>query len=158
MTTHSNCSDKEVGFLVDDAMAYGVEEATVLFYFQSQSKDWASYTVEWLAEEAFPFWKEDHIRRILQSCVAKGALDLDYGAVKDAWLNAIDRIKEQRPAMGNILTVAEIVGLRGNVLELGFAPQHEFQKQQTEKRQRWIEAVVEEVLGVPLTLDIWQSW
>ena len=60
--------------------------------------------------------------------------------------------------MGNILTVAEIVGLRGNVLELGFAPQHEFQKQQTEKRQRWIEAVVEEVLGVPLTLDICQSW
>ena len=153
---HSNCSDNKVGFFVDDAMAYGVEEATVLFYFQSQGKDWTSYTVEWLAEEAFPFWKEDHLRRILQSCVNKGALDLDYGSVKEAWLNAIDRIKKQRPELWSFLKVAEIVGLRGNRFELGFEPQWEFQHAQVEKNLGWIEAVVEEVLGAPLTLFIWQ--
>lgn len=65
------------------------------------------------------------------------------------WPSVLEWIKQQRIALGNFLGCATVVGYESGVVTLGFSSQHEFHRQNAEKRENrdLIRTAFERILG-----------
>lgn len=70
------------------------------------------------------------------------------------WPSILEHIKERRISLGNFLAAAMIVQYQDNVITLAFGAQHEFHKQQAEKKEhtQLIQEIFSERLGIPVRL------
>ena len=76
-------------------------------------------------------------------------------AVREAWSEVLDRVKQESSALGSFLASSTVVGLRDDSVKVGFATRARFQKGQLDDpdRIRVVERVLSEVFGRPLRLD-----
>ncbi len=80
---------------------------------------------------------------------------LTIGAVRDAWSDVLDRVKQESSAVGSFLASSTVIGLTDESITVGFPPRARFQKRQLDDpdRIRVVETVLFEAFGQSLRLD-----